>query len=117
MPPTVMRQVSVVILVLHQFEDPRSLGFKAVLGRVLSDPRELGRLRVEKRLFEHSLDRPVQIARLGAVALVHEYVDVALGAEAQRQLLDRLDECLRAFVALLLTVALAAELVDQRAKQ
>jgi hypothetical protein len=58
----------------------------------------------------------VQVARLGAVALVDEHEQVALGLEPLGQrLLQLLDEALD--VADRLAVLLAAELVDERADQ
>ena len=70
----------------------------------------------EHRVRQDGLHRLVQLAGLGAVALVHEDEEVALGREVRRQrLLQLLD--VAGDVADLLAVFLAAELVDQRADQ
>ena len=70
----------------------------------------------EHGVRQDRLHRLVQLAGLGAVALVHEDVEVALGLEAGRQgLLHLLD--VAGDVADLFAVLLAAELVDQRAEQ
>ena len=57
----------------------------------------------------------VQVAGLGPVALIDEDMQIALGLEIRGQVLDRVDERLGAFIALL--AALPAELMDQRAEQ
>ena len=63
----------------------------------------------EHRVGQHRLHRPVQLAALGAVALVHEHEDLAdRRAGLGLQLLDERVEVVH---------VLAAELVDQRAEQ
>jgi hypothetical protein len=70
----------------------------------------------EDRAGQDGLHGLVQVAGLGAVALVDEHEQVALGLEALGQrLLQLLDEALD--VADRLAVLLAAELVDERAEE
>ena len=64
---------------------------------------------------QQRLHRLVQVATLGAVALIDEHMQVALGLEVGRQLLDGGDEGLGTGGAVV--VALAAKLVHQRADQ
>ena len=69
----------------------------------------------EHGVGQDGLHRLVQLARLGAVALVHKHVEVALGLETGgRAALQFLDV---ARVPDFLAVFLAAELVDQRTEQ
>ena len=71
----------------------------------------------EQRIGQQRLHGLVQFARLGAVALIDEHMNVALGLEVRRQLLDGLDERLGALVALRFAITLTPEFVHQRAYQ
>ncbi len=52
----------------------------------------------KERIRQQRLHRLVQVAALGAMALIDEHMDVALGLEVRWQLLERIDECLGALV-------------------
>ncbi|MNN54289.1 hypothetical protein D3C81_1690990 [compost metagenome] len=63
------------------------------------------------RIRQDHLHGFVQLAGLGAVALIDEYIDIALGAEVWRQALTQL-----LHKALHIGIFAGTELVDKRAK-
>ena len=66
----------------------------------------------KQRIGQQCLHSLVQVATLGAVALIHEHMDVALGHKVSRQVAQGFNELLGAFTVGIV-VRLAAKLVHQ----